>query len=134
MRKLAIPAAAVLVALAGSSPGQAASTFVTGTVIEVFVDSTVNNNPPETVFFKFQPAAGQQALTTGCTQGSTTTAGTAEIFEFEPASVTDAQTRKDMLTLLFAARTSGMTAEVAYDNAGAFCGTAGFAVPINLGL
>ncbi len=135
MRQLAIPAAVLLFSLAVfASPGYATPTSITGTVTQVFVDSTENNNPPETVFFKFQPAAGQQALTTGCRQGSTTTPGTAEFFEFEPASVTDAQTRKNMLTLLFAARTGGMTLEVAYDNAGAFCGTSGFAVPINLGL
>jgi hypothetical protein len=134
MRKLTIPATALLFSLALASPVYATPTSITGTVTQVFVDSTENKNPPETVFFKFQPAAGQQALTTGCPQGSTTTAGTAEFFEFEPASVADAQTRKNMLTLLFAARTAGMTLEVAYDNAGAFCGTSGFAVPINLGL
>jgi hypothetical protein len=133
MRKLAIPAAGFLMSLALSTSGYATGVSVTGTVTMVFVDSTVSNNPPETVFFKFQPPA-VTALTTGCPQGSTTVAGTAEIFEFEPASVTDAQTRKNMLTLLFAARTSGIPLQVAFDNAGAFCGTSGFAVPINLGM
>jgi hypothetical protein len=100
----------------------AANAVITGTITTLGVQST-EQAPPEVVdiVLNVRPPA------TGCPGG---TAG----FEFSPASVTDAQTRKNMLTLLLAAKMSGSNITIVYDNAGAYCSVNGFAVPIGISI
>jgi hypothetical protein len=100
------------------SPAQAAVQTITATVTLVIVNSTLNSTPMETVDFKLPSMPGS----TGCT-------GTG-YFEFNAASVTDANTRKNMVAALYAARASGLTVSVVYDDSGRFCSTYGYAVPV----
>jgi hypothetical protein len=108
---------AVLLAL----PAFAKFQTVSGTVTLVIVNSTTSA-PAETIDVKLSnmPAA------TGCTGNG--------YFEFNATSVTDAQTRKDMLAALYTARTTGDTITIVYDDAGAFCSTFGYAVPVAIEL
>jgi hypothetical protein len=124
MRK-SIASAIVLAlsSLACSAPSHAATTYVTGTISGLYVYSNVIN-AAETVLFVLSVGP----ITTGCSNGSGSGNPT---FSFDPADVSDAQSRKNMLAMLYAARTSGLPISVSYDNAGAHCDTQfGFAIPL----
>ena len=121
---------AILLALSSfacSAPGRAAQTFVTGTVSGLYVYSNIVN-AAETVLFTLSVGP----ITTGCSNGSGSGDAT---FSFDPADVSDAQSRKNMLAMLFSARTSGLPISVSYDNAGAHCDTQfGFVIPLNISM
>jgi len=124
MRKAAIPTILALSILIFSTPSYAKLVFTTGTVISVFVSGV--GVPAETVTFtmSFLPQ------TTGCTNPNTAN----QTFVFSPTDIPDAQTRKDMLALLMAARSSGIPLTVDWDNAGAHCDANGFPIPMYIGM
>ncbi len=124
MRKAAISAILALSISICSAPSQAKLVFTTGTVLSVFVLGV--GSPAETV--NFTMSFGPQ--TTGCTNPNTTN----QVFVFNPTDISDAQTRKDMLTLLLAARTSGIPLTVDWDDAGAHCDANGFPIPMAIGM
>jgi hypothetical protein len=103
-------------------PADAATAVLTGTVTTLGVQST-EQAPPEVVDI----VLNVRPPVTGCPAG---TAG----FEFSPASVTDAQTRKNMFAVLLAAKLAGTSVTIVYDNAGAYCSVNGFAVPIAISI
>jgi hypothetical protein len=123
MRKAAISAILALSILIASTPSQAKLIFLQGTVIGVFVSGAAAT---ETVDFTMSFAA----QTTGCTNPNTTN----QVFVFSPTDITDAQTRKNMLALLIAARVSGTPLTVDWDNAGANCDASGFPIPLFVGM
>jgi hypothetical protein len=124
MRKAAISAIVALSILIGSTPSYAKLVFTSGTVIGLFVLGA--GSPAESV--NFTMSFGPQ--TTGCTNPNQTN----QVFVFNPTDIPDAQTRKDMLALLMAARVSGATVTVDWDNAGAFCDAGGFPIPMAVGM
>jgi hypothetical protein len=118
MRKCLLVSFMALATIGLHVSASAAIVTITGTIVGLGVQST-EQAPPEVVDIVLNVTPP----TTGCPGG---TAG----FEFSPASVTDAQTRKNMLAVLLAAKVSGIAVKIVYDNAGAFCSVNGFAVPI----
>lgn len=124
MRKSAISAILALSMLICSTPSPAKLVFTSGTVISVFVGGV--GVSPESVTFTM--SFGPQ--TTGCTNVNPTN----QVFVFNPTDIPDAQTRKNMLTLLLAARTSGIPLTVDWDNAGAHCDANGFPIPMEVGM
>jgi hypothetical protein len=127
MRKLAISTV-----LAGSisilsMPSHAATTFMTGTVVSVFTAAGIGT-PAELVDFTM---SFPNPVKTGCTGTSPLNQ---QVFTFTPADVSDAQSRKNMLTMILAARTSGLPLTVVFDNAGAHCDATGFPVPTSVGM
>jgi hypothetical protein len=81
---------------------------VIGTVSTITQFGTALQFGPETVEFDL---ANQPTI--GCPQGSH--------FIFSPSSITDAQTRRNMLAILLHAKATGTQVEVAYDNSGGYC-------------
>jgi hypothetical protein len=124
MRKAAISAILALAVFICSTPSQAKLVFTSGTVISVFVGGV--GSPPESVTFTM--SFGPQ--TTGCTNINPAN----QVFVFNPTDIPDAQTRKDMLTLLLASRSSGIPLTVDWDNAGAHCDANGFPIPMHIGM
>jgi len=124
MRKSAISVILALSISMFSMPSQAKLIFLTGTVTALFVSGA--ESPAESVSFTM--SFGVQ--TTGCTNPAPTN----QIFVFTPADISDAQTRKNMLALLMAARISATPVTVDWDNAGANCDATGFPVPLYVGL
>jgi pectin methylesterase-like acyl-CoA thioesterase len=57
-----------------------------------------------------------------------------QIFAFNPTDITDAQTRKNMLAVLMSARTTGSAITVDWDDAGAYCDSSGFPIPMYVGM
>jgi hypothetical protein len=108
----------VLPAILLALPAHAKFQTVSGTVTLVVVNSTTSA-PAETVDVKLS----NMPAVTGCTSGG-------GFFEFNATSVTDAQTRKNMVAALYEARATGATISIVYDDAGAFCSTFGYAVPV----
>lgn len=87
-----------------------------GTVINIVVSSTEAGSGPEGISFQLTNMPN-----TGCPGGNW--------FAFEPTDVTDAQTRKNLLTTLFAAKLTGASVNVVYSST--ICSaTFGYAVPI----
>ena len=96
----------------------ASDSTATGTVINLVVDSTAGGSGAEIVSFQVTNMPN-----TGCPTGTW--------FFFDPTDVTDAQTRKNLLTTLFAAKLSGATVNVVYSST--VCDSAsGYAIPIAL--
>lgn len=124
MRKSAISAILALSILICSAPSQAKLVFMSGTVISVFVLGV--GSPAESV--NFTMSFGPQ--TTGCTNQNPTN----QVFAFTPTDITDPQTRRDMLSLLLAARATGTPLTVDWDNAGAYCDADGFPIPMAVGM
>jgi hypothetical protein len=126
MRKSIASAILALLSLAVSAPSHAATASVTGTVEFLVVYANIDD-PAETVLFEL--TGGN--ITTMCPNASANT----PTFSFDPADISDAQTRKNMVTMLFTARTSGLPISVSFDNAGAHCdGQFGFAIPLLIGM
>ena len=123
MRKSAISAMLALTILIFSVPSQAKLVFLSGTVLTVFVGGVARPAESVTFIMSFAPQ------TTGCTNAG----GGNQVFVFDPTTITDAQTRKDILALIMASRTSGVPLTVDWDDAGAHC-AGGFPVPLNVGL
>ena len=124
MRKLLFSAAVIAVS-GWIVPASAATTVVSGTITQL---SVLGSNPnysssPEIVIFQIT----NQPTITGCPAPG-------HFFSFSPASVTDANTRRNMLSALFTARAAGLTITLAYDNAGAYCDTGGYAAPYQISL
>lgn len=124
MRKSAISALLALSILICSTPSQARLVFMSGTVIGVFVGGV--GSPAESV--NFTMSFGPQ--TTGCTNPNPTN----QVFVFNAADISDPQTRKNIVALLMAARTSGIPLTVDWDNAGAHCDSSGFPIPMFVGM
>jgi hypothetical protein len=98
------------VALSTSIPANATyNATVIGTVYNVTQMSTgLTQYSPETIVFQL-------------TNGTPSVCPSGAYFIISPDSVTDGQTRKNMVAMLFMAKATGATIEVAYDNAGGFC-------------
>jgi len=122
MCKSAISAILALSILIFSAPSQARLIFTSGTVIGLFVSGA--GSAAESV--NFTMSFGPQ--TTGCSNSG----GTNQVFVFNPTDITDAQTRKNMLALLMAARISGTPLTVDWDNAGANCDANGYPIPLQI--
>lgn len=107
-----------LVALTVFGISMTAQAFPTasGTVINLVLDSTAGGQAPEVVSFQVTNMPN-----TGCPNGAW--------FFFAPTSVTDAQTRKDMLATLLAAKLTGATVNIVYSSTVCDAGS-GYAVPI----
>jgi hypothetical protein len=80
----------------------------TGTVHILQQDSTSVGAAPETTVFTISPQPSVSC-------------GTFSDFVISPNTVTDAQTRKNMVALLLLAKATGNPVEIAYDNSGGFC-------------
>ena len=115
MRRTIVSALAALTVLGMSMTVQAFPT-ATGTVINLVVDSTAAGSAPEVISFQVTNMPN-----TGCPSGSW--------FFFTPTDVTDAQTRKNMLATLFAAKLTGATINVVYSSTICDAGS-GYAIPI----
>ena len=124
MCKPAISAILALSILIFSAPSQAKLIFTSGTVIGLFVSGA--GSAAESV--NFTMSFGPQ--TTGCSNSG----GANQVFVFNPTDITDAQTRKNMLALLMAARISGTPLTVDWDNAGAYCDAGGYPIPLYIGI
>jgi hypothetical protein len=106
--------------LSAVSSAQGYST-VTGTLATVMVESTVGGLGAEIVSFKLT----NQPTSTGCANSG--------YFIFSAADVTDANTRKNMLAALLAARVSGATVSIVYG--GTACDSQfGYAIPVAISL
>jgi hypothetical protein len=103
-----------------ASPAYATIRTLTGTITVLGVSSTTGNIPGTVDIVMDQPLAA-----TGCPGG---TRG----FEFDSGSVTDAQTRTNMLSTLLGAKLAGVTINILYDDGSAHCSTNGFAVPYGI--
>lgn len=125
MRKETLPVLAALAMAFATLPARAANPVVTSTIKGLGVESTDGSGGTTEVVTITLDAA--LPATTGCPAGN---AG----FEFEAGSVNDAQTRKNMLAVLLAARASGAPVTIVYDGTGKFCGAFGFAVPLAISL
>jgi hypothetical protein len=88
-----------------------------GVITVLSTPSTVGNIPEVVDIVLDQPLAA-----TGCPGG---TRG----FEFDSKSVTDAATRRNMLSVLLGAKLAGANITIVYDDGATFCSTNGFAVP-----
>jgi hypothetical protein len=128
MRKTTISAILALSVLNFSVPSQAKTTFVTGTLVGVFVAG--DGSTAQSGNFTIALPNGETSLTTGCTTASPSGQ---QVFVFDPTDITDTQTRINMLAVLLAARTSGIPLTVDYDNAGADCDAGGFPIPLFVG-
>lgn len=115
MRRAIVSALAAFTVLVMSMTAQAFST-ATGTVVNLVVDSTAAGSAPEEISFQVSNMPN-----TGCPSGSW--------FFFTPTDVTDAQTRKNMVATLLAAKLSGASINVVYSNTVCDAGS-GYAIPI----
>ena len=91
-------------------PAFAGRVQITGTVRTITQMGTNVGYSAETVAFSL----ANQPTTLTCTSGYVQ-------FIFSPATVTDAQTRKNMLTILISAQARGTSVEVAYDDSNTYC-------------
>jgi hypothetical protein len=82
---------------------------VVGTVVTVQQMSTSLQYTPETFTFTISTQP-----TVACGSGF-------NYFVVSPATVTDAQTRKNFLAMLLTAKAAGASVQVAYDSTGGFC-------------
>jgi hypothetical protein len=126
MRNFLVPALMVLAVFGFSAPAKSATVTLSGTItlLSVLGYNTSYTTAPEVVVLQLttQPTA------TGCKGGTA-------FFSFSPSSITDANTRRNLLATLLTARAAGLTVTVAYDNAGAYCDIGpGYAVPYQLSL
>jgi hypothetical protein len=87
-----------------------------GPVVNLVIDSTAAGTAPEVISFQVSPMPN-----TGCPNGAW--------FFFNTTAVTDAQTRKNMLATLMAAKLAGISVNVVYSNTVCDAGS-GYAIPI----
>jgi hypothetical protein len=124
VKKLLLSALLLTILHSWAAPADAAIAVVSGTLTQL---STLGANPnysgPEVVIFSIT----NQPTTTGCP-------ATAHFFSFSPASISDANTRRNLLSTLLTARAAGLTISLAYDNAGAYCDAGGYAAPFVISL
>ena len=102
-----------------TSASEAATQTATGVVTQVFSGFS----PPETVAFSISTAL---PTGTGCR--------TSGFFSFTTADIPDAQSRKNMYSLLLTAASSGASVTVSYDDTGAHCAANGYPVPLMIGM
>ena len=107
MRKMILLLLTVLAAVGLWAPALATyNATVSGTINIVQQDAGVLNTPETTIFqLSTQP----------------TVACPLHYFAISPATVPDAQTRKDLVAAILTAKASGATLEVGYDSTGAYC-------------
>ena len=123
MRQAILSATMFAAALVAAPHVEAATQTVTGTIGSLFVQSTVTGagRPAGTIVFQISTAPAS----TGCAAGS-------GFFEYSATSVTDAETRSNMTAALLSAKTNSLTVTIIYDDAGAYCDSQGYAVPIDV--
>jgi|SRR6185437_9890649 len=115
MSRAIASALAALTVLGVSTNAQAFST-ASGTVVNLTVDANVLQTGAEVVSFQVTNMPN-----TGCPAGGW--------FLFTPSDISDAQTRKNLLATLYAAKLSGNSVNVVYSNT--LCDAVyGYAVPI----
>lgn len=115
MRRAVVSALAALTVFGISTTVQAFTT-TSGTVLNLTVDSTASGIAPEVVSFQISNMPN-----TGCPNGAW--------FMFNPSDIADAQTRKNMLSTLLAAKMSGANVNIVYSNTICDAGF-GYAIPI----
>jgi hypothetical protein len=109
----------ILGTLALSVAAHGAQRTITGTVTGMEVPTPKFGTPAETILFQLSnppPATGCTLPTNGW-------------FAFSPTTVTDAQTRKNLLATLLTAKATGVNVLVVYDDAGANCDPFGYPAP-----
>ena len=104
--------------LALSVTANATHQTIAGTVTGIEVDAP-SFGAVQTIAFQLS----NHPTATGC-KGATN-----GWFSFSPTTVTDAQTRTNLLATLFAARISGINVLIVYDDAGANCDPFGYPAP-----
>jgi hypothetical protein len=124
MFKSAISAILSLFVLVVATPSDAKIAFTTGTIVSVFVGGAGTSAEQVTFTMSFP------AQTTGCTNPYQPN----QIFAFNPTDIVDAQTRKNMLAMLMSARATGSAVTVDWDDAGAYCDSSGFPIPMYVGM
>lgn len=89
--------------------------------VDATYDATVTG--PVDFVTQFAPALGYAPETLAFTVGNQPHVSCAQYqyFVISPNSVTDAQTRKNMMTIVLEAKATGGQIEVAYDSTGGFC-------------
>jgi len=111
-----IVSALVAVSVFGISMTAQAFPTASGPIVNLVVSSTAAGGAPEVISFQVSPMPN-----TGCPTGTW--------FFFNPTDITDAQTRKNMLATLMAAKMAGTSVNVVYSNT--ICDAAsGYAIPI----
>jgi hypothetical protein len=108
----------ILGTLALSVAANATQRQVTGTVTGMEVSSP-KFTAAETILFQIS----NPPPVTGCTFAAN------GWFAFSPTTVTDAQTRKNLLATLLTARVTEINVLVLYDDAGAYCDPFGYPAP-----
>jgi len=110
MRSIPRTAVALLATTCCLAPAHATYNATVTSEVEFIqqMSSSLPGSTPESVSFKL---IGQPTVTCGPFQQ----------FIISPTSVPDAQTRKNMLAILIAAKATGAQVQVAYDNTGGFC-------------
>ena len=101
-------AAAIACLLVSLPAGATYNATATGTVVYVMQDAPSMGYVPETFSFTI-------------TNQPSVSCATFQYFTISPNSITDAQTRKNMIALVLEAKATGGQIEVAYDNTGGFC-------------
>ena len=124
MKKLLLPA---LLAIASTftHPASAATVTLSGTVTYLSVlGVNASQAVAEVVIFTLSNPPPM----TGCPGGT-------NFFSFSAKSVTDANTRRNLLSSLLTAKTAGVTVTVSYDDAGAYCDIGpGYAAPYSIAM
>jgi hypothetical protein len=115
MRRAIVSAVVALTVFGMSTTAQAFPT-ATGTVINLVVSSTAAGSGPEEISFQVSNMPN-----TGCPSGGW--------FLFRPSDISDAQTRKNLVATLFAAKLTGASINVVYSNTICDAGY-GYAIPI----
>jgi hypothetical protein len=108
----------ILGTLALSAAANATQRTITGTVTGMEV-SAPKFTATETILFQLS----NPPTATGCT------GATNGWFAFSPTTVTDAQTRKNLVATLLTARVTEINILVLYDDAGANCDPFGYPAP-----
>jgi hypothetical protein len=108
MRKISLLSLAVLACLGSMYAEATYNATAVGTIGFLQQSSPSVGATPETFIFTISPQP-------------TVSCGGFNYFIVSPNSVTDAQTRKNMIALLLTAKASGSQVEVAYDSTGGFC-------------
>jgi hypothetical protein len=112
----AVVSALVAMSVSGMSMTAQAFSTASGPVVNLVVSSTEPAGAPEVISFQVSPMPN-----TGCPSGSW--------FYFTPTDISDAQTRKNMMATLLAAKLAGTSINVVYSNTICDAGS-GYAIPI----
>lgn len=117
MHRAVVSAFVALIALGVSMTARAQNnSTVSGNVINLLIGSTIQASEPEGIAFQIANMPN-----TGCSNGGW--------FVINPAAVTDANTRKNLVATLLGAKLAGVSVNLVYSST--VCdSTSGYAIPI----